>query len=193
MVAASRVRALRRALGQPLATGGLVPTLGSSALENARQALTTVAQQVLDRRALAPADPDSPLSAGDLASLPRDECLELLRSKRIGRFAYVARAGVPDIAPVNYVMSGSDVLVRSGPGPKLQAAERRELVAFEVDDLDEQTASGWSIVLVGRAQRLTLAQLRGIAEDELPRSWANGPRHSVVRIRPTRITGRRLG
>lgn len=193
MPTASRVHAVRRALGRPLAAGGLVPTLGSGALANARQALSTVTQQLLDRQALAPADPESPLSAGDLASLSRDECLDLLRSKRIGRLAYVARAGVPDIAPVNYVMSGSDVLVRSGPGPKLQAAERRELVAFEVDELDEQRATGWSIVLVGPAQRLTLAQLRGVAEDDLPRPWANGPRHSVVRIRPTRITGRRLG
>lgn len=41
---------------------------------------------------------------------------------------------------------GGDVLVRSGSGPKLQAAERQELVALEVDDLDEADRSGWSLV-----------------------------------------------
>lgn len=177
--------AVRRALGHPRALGG-------SALSNARQALTAVTQQVLDRQLLAPAGSDAVLSRGDLTALSRDECLDRLRSKQLGRMAYVARDGVPDIAPVNYVVAGSDVLLRSGPGPKLQAAERRALVAFEVDDVDEQTCTGWSVVLVGTAQRLTSAQLQSIPETELPRPWANGPRHNVVRIRPTRITGRRL-
>ena len=180
------VGVVRRALGLPLSLGG-------SAVDNARNALSALGQQVLDRQALAPQEPGAPPASGELAALTREECLELLRSQQLGRLAYIARAGAPDIAPVNYVVAGSDVLLRSGPGPKLQAAERRELVALEVDELDESTCAGWSVVLVGPAQRLSLAQVRAIPEGELPRPWANGPRHSVVRIRPTRITGRRLG
>ena len=154
--------------------------------------MSALAQQVAERTALAPSTA-AELEPGDLGALCREDCLELLRSKQLGRLAYVARAGVPDIAPVNYVISGSDVLVRSGPGPKLQAAERRELVAFEVDVVAEQAHSGWSVVLLGRAQRLSAAELRSLDQDDLPRPWARGPRHVVVRIRPTRITGRRLG
>ena len=180
-----RADAVRRALGHPRALAG-------GAVHNARQALTTVTQQVLDRQTLAPVGSDTALSPGDLAALTRDECLDRLRSKQLGRMAYVARDGVPDIAPVNYVVAGSDVLFRSGPGPKLQAAERRALVAFEVDDVDEQACTGWSVVLVGTALRLTSAQLQAIPEAELLRPWASGPRNSVVRIRPTRVTGRRL-
>lgn len=181
-----RADAVRRALGHPRALAG-------GAVDNARQALSAVTQQVLDRQALAPAYADAVLSPGDLAALTRDECLDLLRSKHLGRMAYVARDGVPDIAPVNYVVAGSDVLIRSGPGPKLQAAERRALVAFEVDEVDEMACTGWSVVLVGTALRLSPAQLQSVPEADAPRPWANGPRHSVVRIRPTRITGRRLG
>jgi hypothetical protein len=184
---------VRRALGRPRATASLVSSLGGSAVDNARQAVASLAQQIAERRSLAPSAPGLPLGPGEMATLPREECLDLLRGKTVGRMAYVARAGVPDIAPVNYVLSGSDVLVRSGPGPKLQAAERRELVAFEVDDVDDEASTGWSVVLVGRAQRLTPAQLQSLDEGELPVPWVAGPRHGVIRIRPTRITGRRLG
>jgi nitroimidazol reductase NimA-like FMN-containing flavoprotein (pyridoxamine 5'-phosphate oxidase superfamily) len=188
----SPLAAVRRALDRPLATTGLVASLGGSAIDNARQAMSTIAQQVADRTALTPSEA-ADLQPGDLGALTREDCLALMRTKQVGRLAYIARAGVPDIAPVNYVISGSDVLVRSGPGPKLQAADRRELVAFEVDDIDEQAHSGWSVVLVGRAQRLRDAELRALDEEDLPRPWAHGPRHVVVRIRPTRVTGRRLG
>jgi len=188
-----RTSAVRRALDRPLASAGLLTALGGSAVDNARQAIASLGQQITERKSLTPSSPGLPLGTGEIATIPQDECLDLLRSKTLGRMAYVARAGVPDIAPVNYVVSGSDVLVRSGPGPKLQAAERRELVAFEVDDVDDEATTGWSVVLVGRAHRLTPAQLQSFGEGELPVPWVSGPRHSVIRIRPTRITGRRLG
>jgi hypothetical protein len=37
---------------------------------------------------------------------------------------------------VNDVFDDDDVLLRTGRGPKLQTAERREFVAVEVDALD---------------------------------------------------------
>ena len=108
----------------------------------------------------------------------------------MGRIAYVARAGLPDIVPVNYVLDGEDVLVRSGPGPKLQAAERGDMVAFQVDDIDEGQHTGWSVVVVGRARRLSAAEQNRV--ERVPKPWAVGPRSHLVRITPTRITGRRL-
>jgi uncharacterized protein len=82
------------------------------------------------------------------------------------------------------------VLFRSGPGPKLASAERGDVVAFEVDDIDRERHSGWSILVVGRARRMT-----GLERDrlvDLPVPWANGPRTQVVAITPSRIDGRRL-
>ena len=116
------------------------------------------------------------------------ECLELLASRTVGRLAYVARAGTPDIVPVNYRYVDGRVVIRSAPGPKLQAAERRERVALEVDELDEETRSGWSVVVHGRATVLR-------PEHEPPEGavpWAPGPRRHVLQVVPERVTGRRL-
>ena len=172
---------------------GAVDRLGrrvvGAALENAAASTAAIAEQVRLREALAPADDDGP---GALARLDRATCLELLASRRTGRLAYVARAGVPDVVPVNLAVDGGRLLVRSGPGPKLQAAERREVVAVEVDDIDEDRRTGWSVVVAGRARRLHTSEAAALPADLLPEVWARGPRSSVIAIELTRVEGRRL-
>jgi len=164
------------------------------ALSNALQAAQEVLDSVAERTALTDAvQRDGEPEPGDLRRLSRAECLDLLGSRQVGRLAYVARAGVPDIVPVNYAVDGEDVLIRSGPGPKLQAAERRELVAFEVDDIDEEGRTGWSVVVVGRAHKLTSAEQGShVARGAVPQPWASGTRRHEIRISPKRIDGRRL-
>ena len=163
-----------------------LPGPARRAVGNALSSLEDISRTVRQRAHLAAllADPAQP---GDLAALTEQECLELLASRSVGRLAYVARAGVPDVVPVNYVLRDGAVVLRTGPGPKLQAAERRELVAFEVDHVDEQTRTGWSVVVHGRAS---------VLEDEpaagAPEPWASGPREQLVLITPRRTTGRRL-
>ncbi len=172
---------------------GAVDRLGrralGAALDNARTSSAALSQQVRLREALAPADDDEP---GSLVRLDRATCLELLASRRTGRLAYVARAGVPDVVPVNLALDGDRLLVRSGPGPKLQAAERREVLAVEVDDVDEDRRTGWSVVVAGRARRLHTTEAARIPDDVLPDVWARGPRSSVIAIELTRVDGRRL-
>jgi hypothetical protein len=154
-------------------------------LRNAREATMSLALAVADRLALTDV-PDGDIE-GALHPMTRDECYEVLRAGSLGRFAYVARAGTPDIVPVNYVVDGEDILIRSGPGPKLQAAERRELVAVETDAFDEGARTGRSVVVIGRAERL-----RSAVAETGPTPWADGPRRHLIRVRPTRVTGRRL-
>jgi uncharacterized protein len=164
-----------------------------SALDNAVAASDALRAAVEERASAAPTDAADP-APGALAALSEQRCLELLGTRAVGRLAYVARTGVPDIAPVNYRMDGRDVLLRSAPGPKLQAAERGEVVAFEVDDVDEQSATGWSVVVVGRAEVVPEDDAARLLESpgEAPTPWANGTRRHVVRIRPKRISGRRI-
>ena len=76
----------------------------------------------------------------------------------------------------------------SGPGPKLQAAQRGELVAFEVDEIDVHHRSARSVVVTGRA---TVEAPR--AEEPEPEPWASGPRRHLIRITATRVDGRRIG
>ena len=47
---------------------------------------------------------------------------------------------------------------RARPGPKLKAAERGDAVALEVEDIDEEQHTGWSVVVVGRARRLSATE-----------------------------------
>lgn len=166
----------------------LRPTRG--ALANARGATMMLALAVADRMALTDSLDADDDESGALHGMSRAECYDLLRAGCVGRLAYVARPGVPDIVPVNYALDGDDVLVRSGPGPKLQAAERREIVAIEVDAIDETTRTGRSVVVVGRAQRVSVTDELRWHETTDP--WAAGPRRHVMRIHPDRVTGRRL-
>lgn len=177
----------------PRAIGGLMVRRGASAVANARTAVDAIGAAVADRAELMRLlvrDDRPETGAGELSVLDREACLDLLRSHCVGRFAYVARAGVPDVVPVNYALDGADVLIRSGPGPKLQAAERGDRVAFEVDDVDLAGQCGWSVVVHGTATQLSPTDQAHLVVDAQP--WAKGPRSHVIRIRPRRITGRRL-
>lgn len=167
---------------------GSTRSLLGSALSNARRSLAEIGAAVDDRRQLL-RDLEEAAVPGDLLALSPGTCLELLATRRVGRLAYVARAGVPDIVPVNYSLRDGAILIRSGPGPKLQAAERRDRVAFEVDDVHEATHTGWSVVVLGRADRLSAAEAARL-EDHEP--WANGARRHTLRLRPERISGRQL-
>jgi hypothetical protein len=177
----------------PRSFGGVLARQGLSAVANARTAVDTISTAVADRTELMRLlvrDDRPDLAHGTLSVLSRSECLSLLASRRVGRFTYVARAGVPDVVPVNYALVGHDVIIRSGPGPKLQAAERQDVVAFEVDDIDEDGHRGWSVVVHGKATALSRTEQGQLPADALP--WASGPRTHVIRIHTARITGRRL-
>jgi hypothetical protein len=168
----------------------LRPTKG--ALDNAREATVSLALAVADRLVITGDVDDADEEPGTLHLLTQAECYDLLRAESVARYAYVARAGVPDIVPVNYLLDGDDVLIRSGPGPKLQAAERREVVALEVDAIDHDDRTARSVVVTGRAERLPAEQARALEDRLADTPWAAGPRRHVIRIRPTRVTGRRL-
>ena len=163
------------------------PRRTAGALANARTATLDLVAAVSDRLVLTDllADEETP---GSLHALTEQECREVLARGSVGRLAYIARAGVPDIAPVNYSYADGGILIRSGPGPKLQAAERGDRVAFEVDELDEDRRTGRSVIVYGVARRA--GQL---PDEDGPQPWAAGPRNQLIRIDPRRISGRAVG
>lgn len=160
-------------------------SLARGALYNARRSLDDISRAVSDRRSVQREESH----AGDLVRLPEQECLQLLEESSIGRLAYLSRPGTPDVVPVNYVWYDGSVWIRTAPGPKLQAAERRERVAFEVDRIDEVAQTGSSVVVVGRLQVAGPGQLPpGIG----PEPWSHGTRRHVIKIVPRRVEGRRV-
>lgn len=170
------------------------PVLGllHTATRNAASATLALGAQNRDRARLQPPGPGTRTRrAGEVSQLSRDECMRLLRTRHVGRYVYVARADRPDVVPVNYLVDDrGQIVLRSGPGPKLQAAQRHAHVAFEVDQIDEASRTGWSIVVTGRAAAVMSAEGDWLVDG--PRPWAAGPRAHLIRIVPRRIEGRLL-
>jgi uncharacterized protein len=126
-----------------------------------------------------------------LEVLGLDECLRLLATRPFGRIAYLD-AGAPSIAPVNHLVDGSSVVLRSLDGGKLGAAIFERPVAFEVDDLQMTERSGWSVVVHGRAEVVDDDDATGY--EAWLDSWAvtDGARTTWIRIVADEVTGRRL-
>lgn len=176
-----------RTLTAPLRAGRAIRKLARGGITNAHSALVEVQRAVQDRSALTE-DLLGPVAPGHLRALDEPACWSLLASQEVGRLAFVARRETPEVLPVNYVVDGREVVVCSGVGPKLQAAQRHDRVAFEVDAFDRLDRSGWSVVVHGRAHVVP----PGDHLASVPQPWATGSRHHVLRIVPERVTGRRL-
>jgi nitroimidazol reductase NimA-like FMN-containing flavoprotein (pyridoxamine 5'-phosphate oxidase superfamily) len=127
---------------------------------------------------------------GRLTELTEDECLELLATRQVGRLAYCDQDG-PLAVPVNYVIHNGMVLFRTSPHTSLGQHAPGAAVAFEVDEIDDFTQSGWSVLVRGPAEYVDPDDLPATAESR-PTPWAQGVRTLHVRIRPLSITGRRL-
>jgi uncharacterized protein len=123
-------------------------------------------------------------------ALGREQCLDLLDSNHLGRVAWQA-ADLPQILPVTYATHQGSVYFRTTPDGILSELAQPTRVALEVDELDQQTRSGWSIVLHGRTSAVSepdaLADLWA-ADSLVP--WAGGNRTLFICIRPDRVSGR---
>lgn len=134
----------------------------------------------------------TPTDRHGLEVLPLAHCLSLLRSRPMGRLAYL-EAGAPTILPVNHLVDGTGVVMRSFSGGKLDAAIVGAPVAFELDDHDPARGTGWSVVVRGRAVLVEDEERIARFEEELD-SWAIEPDGTAtwIRIVPDEISGRRL-
>ncbi|WP_198664393.1 pyridoxamine 5'-phosphate oxidase family protein [Jiangella endophytica] len=136
-------------------------------------------------------DPDSDADSAGLEKLGRSDCYALLASVPIGRIVFTEGA-LPAVQPVNFVLDGDDVIIRTSMGSKLAAATRSAVVAFEADQYDEDALTGWSVVLVGRADAVVdEAERQRLATLGLT-PWAPGIRPHYIRIRPEIVRGRRI-
>jgi uncharacterized protein len=125
-----------------------------------------------------------------LETLSADECRDLLASRSVGRVAFTERA-LPAIRPVNYVLQGNHILLRTN-ADGLAARLDGQVVAFEIDDADTDSRTGWSVVVTGTARVLREAGELLRLDASPVTSWA-GPDHLTgVLITPGQITGRRI-
>jgi len=125
--------------------------------------------------------------------LNREQCLELLATVPVGRVGVSIRA-LPAVLPVNFVLVGSQILFRTIPGTKLDAATANAVVAFEADGFDPDGGSSWSVLVQGICSEVTdpedLARLARVRLEP----WAFGPgvAERLVRIDTSFVSGRRF-
>jgi nitroimidazol reductase NimA-like FMN-containing flavoprotein (pyridoxamine 5'-phosphate oxidase superfamily) len=126
-----------------------------------------------------------------LEILDRSECLRLLRTVPVGRVVFT-EGGLPAIRVVNFLVHGDTILFVTSEADEYRAAERGDVVAVEVDEVDAESHRGWTVTVVGRLSVVApdeAAQLDGT----LPlRSWAPQLHPRTIRLRAEAISGRRL-
>lgn len=119
-------------------------------------------------------------------------CDRHLRSETIGRVAVMVDDH-PEIFPVNYAVDErGDIYFRTDPGSKLNAVATAPTIAFEIDGIDDDRQLGWSVLVVGPARRLGSPEQMAHARSLALQPWAAGEKANVVRLAPTKITGRRI-
>ncbi len=132
-----------------------------------------------------------PALIATMAAVGEGECWQLLASAELGRVGLLV-GNRPEVLPVNFTLDGESVLFRTAEGTVLTEASSR-VVAFEVDRVDESTHDGWSVLVQGVAEAIDAmdansARIRRLALV----TWAPGVRHQWFRIKPDKVTGRRL-
>jgi nitroimidazol reductase NimA-like FMN-containing flavoprotein (pyridoxamine 5'-phosphate oxidase superfamily) len=134
-------------------------------------------------------DPDQ-TSERYLEAIGRQQCFDLIESHHLGRIAWQA-ADLPQILPITYAMHQGSVYFRTLPDGILAELAQPTSVALEVDELDQQTRSGWSIVLHGRTSAVHEPdELTDLWASDSLVPWASGNRTLFIRIRPERVAGR---
>lgn len=130
-------------------------------------------------------------AADPLEELDVETCLGLLGRHHFGRVAVLDDHG-PMVLPVNYTVDRGSVVFRTAEGTKLDAAVRGDVVAFEVDEIDESTRSGWSVIVRGRLEEVADAdELERLRTQPLT-PFVGGERERYLRVWSSAITGRRI-
>jgi len=125
-------------------------------------------------------------------ALDRQMCLRLLARVPVGRVVYTKQA-LPAVLPVNFCLdTDSSVLLRTSAGSDLVRAIDGAVVAFEADEFDAATRSGWSVVVTGRATLLTDTDTHALLGSGGPDSWMPVRDDVLVRIDSEVVTGREL-
>ena len=120
--------------------------------------------------------------------LPREECLKLLERPGVGILA-LRGVEAPALRPVNFAARDERVVIRTGEGRILAAAEANEPASFVVTAVDAFEHTGRSVVVTGRLE----TRVPDEAIESLPvRPWVRSPKHHVVTLSMDEVSGREI-
>lgn len=124
-------------------------------------------------------------TASEGFQLDHAACIALLATQQVGRLV-IADAGPPQIALVNYVLTGEVIVLRSDGGAKPHPLG--QAVVFEVDCVDDRTHSAWSVIVRGTATEADPSRWSDLSLE--PR--APGPKELWFEVAIEAVTGRLL-
>jgi uncharacterized protein len=131
------------------------------------------------------------LDRNGLEILNRDECRELLATRKIGRIGVTVNA-LPVVLPVNYQLFDGQLVIQTERETRLADATHNTVVAFEVDNVDGGGPGGWSVAITGIANEITdsdvIDQLRRLPFTR----WVRNEDDRYVSISFDLMSGRRL-
>jgi len=121
--------------------------------------------------------------------IPTDECWQLLDSQRFGRLAVAVRGG-PDIYPINFLVDGDRVLMKTGAGTKLFQVTLNNAVALEADVVTDTEA--WSVVVRGVARVVDSFSEKYELDEKHLDTWLPTSKPVYITIEHTEVSGRRF-
>jgi uncharacterized protein len=129
-------------------------------------------------------------SFGPLSS---EECRLRLAAGSVGRVAWNTVDG-PQILPVTYAVHNDAVVFRTAAYGPLADLRHVRRVAFEIDEIDGETRTGWSVLVTGQSRAAAKAgELVELWSKADPVPWAPGTRNLFIEISIDQLTGRSIG
>jgi hypothetical protein len=96
--------------------------------------------------------------------------------------------------PLNFATNGDAIAFRTVAGSELGRYGEGAEAVFEIDEIDHEAETGWSVVAFGRIERPTEAdEVWDIHGWRNPTPWSGDRRSFHLKLRVSRLTGRRLG
>jgi hypothetical protein len=120
---------------------------------------------------------DDPAVLTSRGELDREQCLDLLAGGGFGRVVGTDSA-MPAVYPISYVLDGQEVIFHTETGSSL-AGTAGDVVAFQADQFDAVTGTGWTVLGIGRPYQIVANPATA------------GPATLAIPLR--RLTGHRLG
>jgi nitroimidazol reductase NimA-like FMN-containing flavoprotein (pyridoxamine 5'-phosphate oxidase superfamily) len=102
------------------------------------------------------------------------------------------KGGLPAVRLVNFFVDDDTVIFATADGDKYRAAERGDVVAFEVDDIDHDRHLGWTVTAAGHLAVVDPEEATGFARTLPLRPWAPHSDPHLIRLEIESLEGRRL-
>lgn len=123
--------------------------------------------------------------------LSNEESLDVMSTQALGRLV-VRRQNDMDLFPVNFKVKDGKIYFRTAEGTKLFSLVVNADVLFEVDEVNQDEQTAWSVIVKGNARRIEddneMHQLEEIGLEP----WLPTLKYNFVEITPVEISGRRF-